>query len=281
MGLGLLTQAINTGKMIMLPYPNINPVAFQMGFLKVHWYGLMYLIGFSLGYGLLALRIKNSPRGFTIEQLSDILFYTALGVIVGGRLGYMLFYNFYEVIHHPLQILMIWQGGMSFHGGLLGVAVSLWYYSHKINKSIFDLTDLIAPTIPIGSALGRLGNFINGELWGRTTDMPWGMVFPNAGNLPRHPSQLYEFFLEGIVMFAILWIYSSKPRPRGAVSGLFLILYGSFRILIEFFREPDPQIGYLAFGWVTEGQLLSIPMVIVGLLFMFFAYRGKKLCCNI
>lgn len=266
----------------MLTYPNIDPVAVHLGFIKVHWYGLMYLIGFTICYGILLLRAKNSPwRGFTTEQVSDLLFYVALGVIIGGRLGYMFFYDFPEVIHNPLRIFMIWQGGMSFHGGLLGVVIALILLGRKINKTLLEIGDFVSPPIPIGFALGRIGNFINGELWGRVTDVPWAMVFPNAGPLPRHPSQLYESFLEGIVMFSILWIYSAKPRPRGAVSGLFLILYGIFRIIGECFREPDIQIGYVAFGWMTKGQLLSIPMVIIGLIMMIYAYRRKTVCNSI
>jgi len=264
----------------MLTYPNIDPIAFHLGPIGVHWYGLMYLLGFTAAWGLLVLRVKNSPRGFTVDNLSDLLFYTALGVILGGRLGYMLFYNWHETLHHPLQILMIWQGGMSFHGGLIGVIIAFIIYAHKHNRAFADVSDLIAPVVPLGIATGRIGNFINGELWGRMTDMPWGMVFPNGGDVPRHPSQLYEFLLEGVTLFLVLWIFSMKPRPRWAVSGLFLILYGFFRIFIEFFREPDIQVGYLAFGWLTEGQVLSVPMVLAGFIMMSYAYR-KKLCSNI
>lgn len=265
----------------MIPYPNIDPVAFQLGPFKVYWYGLMYLFGFTICWYITTLRVKHSDRGFTAEQVSDILFYVALGVIIGGRLGYCLLYNLPDTLHNPLHIFTVWKGGMAFHGGLVGVLIAVWLYGRKVNKTFLQITDLIAPAIPIGFALGRIGNFINGELWGRVTDMPWGMI-PPGGDLPRHPSQLYESFLEGVVMFTILWIYSSKPRPTGAVSGLFLVLYGAFRIFIEFFRMPDVQIGYIAFGWLTEGQLLSLPMVIIGLIMMKCAYRGKgkKLCCN-
>lgn len=265
----------------MLTYPNINPIAFHIGPLGVHWYGLMYLIGFVICWGVLSWRIKGKQTGFTPELVSDLLFSIAMGSILGGRLGYMFFYDFTDVIHHPLRIFMIWQGGMSFHGGLIGVLVAMGLYARKFHKTFFEITDLIAPIFPIGLAAGRMGNFINSELWGRVTDMPWGMVFPNGGDLPRHPSQLYEFLLEGVVMFVVLWIYSQKTRPRGAVSGLFLILYGTFRIFVEFFRVPDVQIGYLAFDWLTEGQLLSLPMIIIGILIMAWAYRGKKLCSNI
>lgn len=269
----------------MLTYPSIDPIAFHIGPLAVHWYGIMYLIGFLAGWALLVLRVRSSPRGFTTEQISDILFYTALGIILGGRLGYMLFYNFSEAIHHPLSIFAIWQGGMSFHGGLIGVIIAMTFYAHKIDKSLIEVTDFIAPVVPIGLGAGRIGNFINGELWGRVTDVPWGMVFPSAGDLPRHPSQLYEFLLEGVVMFLVLWFFSRKERPRWAVSGLFLFLYGVFRFSVEFFREPDNQLGFVAFGWMSQGQLLSLPMIILGGFMFVGAYKckckGKPVCNNI
>lgn len=260
----------------MIQYPAIDPVAFHIGPLSVHWYGLMYLLGFSSAWGMLALRLRSSPRGFTLEQLSDILFYSAVGVILGGRLGYVLFYGLSEFIQHPIRIFAIWEGGMSFHGGLLGVIIALWIYAKKINKSPGEITDLIAPVVPLGLATGRIGNFINGELWGRVTDVPWAMVFPDGGSLPRHPSQLYEFFLEGVLMFSILWIYSRKERPRWAVSGLFLLLYGVCRFSVEFFRQPDIQKGFIAFDWMTEGQLLSLPMIVFGALIFILAYRRKN-----
>lgn len=258
----------------MLTYPEINPVALQIGPLAIHWYGLMYLLGFLGFWSALALRLRTSPyyKNFTIQQLSDLLFYGAIGVIIGGRLGYMLFYDFANLIEHPLSLFQIWHGGMSFHGGLIGVILAMWIYARNIGKSLIEVTDFIAPAVPIGLAAGRIGNFINSELWGRVTDVPWGMVFPNGGNLPRHPSQLYEFFLEGVVMFVVLWLFSQKPKPRWAVSGLFLVLYGTFRFTVEFFRNPDPQIGYVAFGWLTKGQLLSLPMVLLGMILMVWAY---------
>ncbi len=267
----------------MLTYPTMDPIAFHLGPLPVHWYGLMYLVGFLGGWGLLTLRAQKSPRGFTTEQISDILFYAALGIILGGRLGYMLFYDFDEAIQHPLRILMIWHGGMSFHGGLIGVILALWLYGRKIGKSLIELTDFIAPVVPIGLGAGRIGNFIGGELPGRVTDLPWAMIFPHAGDLPRHPSQLYEFFLEGVILFFVLWFFSKKERPLGAVSGLFLVLYGTFRFTVEFFREPDIQIGFVAFGWMTKGQLLSIPMILLGVVMLLCAYKckRKKLCSNI
>lgn len=260
----------------MLAYPDINPIAFHIGSWPVYWYGLMYLIGFLGGWGLLALRLRHSPRGFTQDQLSDLCFYAALGAIVGGRIGYILFYDWRVFFADPLLIFQTWKGGMSFHGGLLGVLVALTFCARKMQKPWLSLTDFIAPVVPIGLGAGRIGNFINGELWGRVTDLPWGMVFPNAGNLPRHPSQLYEFALEGVVMFIILWLYSAKPRPMGAVSGLFAICYGVFRTTVEFFREPDAHIGYLAFGWLTEGQLLSLPLILVGIALIVVAYKRKE-----
>lgn len=266
----------------MLIYPEIDPIAFHLGPLAVHWYGLMYLLGFFGGWSLLAWRIKRGvSRGFTFENLSDILFYTALGVIVGGRVGYMVFYAWPDLWDNPLLLFQLWKGGMSFHGGVIGVVFALWYCGRKMGKSLGEVGDFIIPVIPIGLAAGRLGNFINSELWGHVTDLPWGMIFPNGGPMPRHPSQLYELFLEGVVSFSILWIFSKQPRPRYAVSGLFLILYGVFRCLVEFVREPDPQMGFIAFGWMTTGQLLSIPMIIIGALMMAWAYWSAKRCDNI
>ena len=269
----------------MIQYPNINLVAFHIGPFSIFWYGLMYLFSFAVCWGMLALRITRSSfaRGFTLEQLSDIIFYGALGVVIGGRVGYMLFYAWPAFMTHPLSIFKVWQGGMSFHGGFLGVLIALSLYAYKIHKSLVDLTDFVAPVVPIGLAAGRLGNFINGELWGRVTDVPWAMIFPNGGDFPRHPSQLYEFLLEGVVLFVILWFYSQKPRPRWAVSGLFLVCYGLFRFCIEFFRQPDAQIGFIAFGWLTKGQLLSLPMFILGIGMVVWAYAGreKKTCSNI
>lgn len=266
----------------MLTYPEINPVAFHLGPLSVNWYGLSYLFAFTACWGLLAWRIKYSsfPRGFTMEQLSDILFYSALGTIIGGRLGYMLFYVWSDFVANPWLLFQVWKGGMSFHGGLMGVFFALCLYAYKINKSVFDITDFILPAVPIGLGAGRIGNFINGELWGRVTEVPWAMVFPNAGGEPRHPSQLYEFLLEGIVMFVILWVFSLKPRPRLAVSGLFLVCYGSFRFFIEFFREPDREIGFVAFDWLTKGQLLSLPMFVFGIIMFSWAYTRQKKCSS-
>jgi phosphatidylglycerol:prolipoprotein diacylglycerol transferase len=248
----------------MFTFPYINPVAFSIGPLQVHWYGLMYLIGFVSGWLLAHWRAKHYKLDWTSEQISDVIFYAALGVIIGGRIGYMLFYNFAELVHDPLALFKIWQGGMSFHGGLLGVAIALWLFSRKSGKSFLEIGDFIAPLVPIGLGAGRIGNFINGELWGRVTDMPWGMIYTHVDNQPRHPSELYEFGLEGIGLFLLVWIYARKPRPVGRVSAVFLIGYAICRIIAEFFRQPDPQLGYLAFGWLTMGQILSIPMLLLG-----------------
>lgn len=260
----------------MLIYPQINPIAFHLGPLAVHWYGLMYIVGILGGWALALYRAKKPNSGWTADEVSDLIFYAALGVVLGGRIGYMLFYDFSNFIHAPWTILQLWNGGMAFHGGLLGVLIAIWLYSRRVQKPFMELIDFIAPLVPIGLAAGRIGNFINGELWGRVTTMPWGMVFPNGGPLPRHPSQLYEFFLEGIVLFTVLWIYSSKPRPRMAISGMFALLYGSFRIIGECFRQPDWQMGFIAFNWLTMGQLLSIPLVIAGILLLYFAYHPRK-----
>ncbi|MBV9576827.1 MAG: prolipoprotein diacylglyceryl transferase [Gammaproteobacteria bacterium] len=257
----------------MLIYPQMNPVAFHIGSWPVYWYGLMYLVGFFGGWSLLALRLRHSRQDFTQEELSDIVFYAALGAIIGGRLGYMLFYDWQGLLAEPLLVFQTWKGGMSFHGGVLGVLFALLLYSRKHKKPFLALTDLIAPIVPVGLGAGRIGNFINGELWGRVTTVPWAMVFPNAGPYPRHPSQLYEFALEGVLLFLILWIYSRKPRPLGAVSGLFAVGYGLFRSTVEFFREPDAQIGYVAFGWLTEGQLLSLPLILAGIVILIWSCK--------
>lgn len=259
----------------MITYPAIDPVAFHIFTWPVHWYGLMYLVGFLGGWAVLSLRIRRSPRGFTQDQLSDIVFYTALGVIIGGRLGYMLFYDWRAIFNDPLLILQVWKGGMSFHGGLLGVLVAMWCLTKKFKKTFLELTDLIAPGVPIGLGAGRIGNFINSELVGRVSNVSWAMVFPNSDGFPRHPSQLYEFFFEGVVLFTVLWIFSRKPRPTGAVSGMFALLYAIFRFSVEFFREPDMQVGYLSFG-LTEGQLLSLPLALVGVLLLWYAYKNKR-----
>ncbi len=256
----------------MIAYPNINPVLIQIGQLKIHWYGVMYLLGFAASWWLGRLRTRQSGSILSEQELSDLLFFCGLGVVLGGRIGYILFYNFNEYIHHPLEIFKIWHGGMSFHGGLIGVLIAIGWYAHHLGKTFFEMTDFIAPLIPPGLGFGRIGNFINGELWGKSTDLPWGMIFPRADALPRHPTQLYEAFFEGLVLFALLWWFSSKPRPRMAVSGLFLIGYGTFRFAVELLRLPDAHLGYLALGWLTMGQILTLPMLLAGLILLALAY---------
>lgn len=256
---------------------NIDPIALDLGFMQIHWYGLMYLIAFATAFGLGSYRAKQPNSGWTTEQVSDLIFWGAMGVVLGGRMGYVLFYNFDQFLTDPLWLFAVWEGGMSFHGGLIGVLVVLWVFGRRYDKSFFQMGDFVAPLVPIGLGVGRVGNFIGGELWGRAADVPWAVVFPRAGDgIGRHPSQLYEALLEGLVMFAVLWWFSAKPRPRMAVSAMFLILYGVFRSAVEFFREPDAHIGYIAFGWLTKGQLLSLPMIVIGLLLFYWAYQKRR-----
>ncbi|MHB8534457.1 MAG: prolipoprotein diacylglyceryl transferase [Sulfuricaulis sp.] len=259
----------------MLTAPNIDPVALHLGPIQVHWYGLMYLVGFLGAWWLGVYRAKRPGSGWNPQEIADLLFYGALGVILGGRIGYVLFYNFDYYLAHPIEVFYIWTGGMSFHGGLLGVITAMWLYARRTKRTFFNVADFVALLTPLGLGAGRLGNFINHELWGKVTDVPWGMVFPNAGPLPRHPSQLYEFSLEGVALFIILWVYARQPRPTGAISGLFLLCYGIFRFAVEFVREPDIQLGYLAFGWVTMGQILSLPMILLGIGILWWAYRRR------
>ncbi|MCC6302139.1 MAG: prolipoprotein diacylglyceryl transferase [Gammaproteobacteria bacterium] len=261
----------------MLIYPDIDPVAVQLGPFKVHWYGLMYLIGFAAAWWLGRRRLRLFP-GLSPQDLSDLIFYAALGVILGGRLGYILFYDFSAYLAEPLNILKIWQGGMSFHGGLLGVIAAMALFARRRGRRFFEIADFTAPLIPIGLGAGRLGNFINGELWGRVSDLPWAMVFPDprAGGLPRHPSQLYEMLLEGVLLFVVLWLYARKPRPPMAVSALFLLGYGAFRFLVEFARTPDEQLGFIAAGWLTMGQLLCLPMLATGAVLWWLAHRNDS-----
>src|SRR5919204_545240 len=240
----------------MLVHPDIDPVAFSIGPLAVRWYGLMYLAGFAAGWGLGIRRIDKGMAPVSRAQFDDLLFLAVLGVILGGRLGYVLFYKPDHYAAHPLEILAVWQGGMSFHGGLLGVMLAMVFAARRHHVDYLRLMDFVAPLVPLGLAAGRLGNFINGELWGRVTDLPWGMVFRNAGDAPRHPSQLYQFALEGLTLFAILWWFSAKPRPRGQVSALFLIGYGVLRFIAEFAREPDAFLGYRALAGVARSPLI-------------------------
>ncbi|MBU1363022.1 MAG: prolipoprotein diacylglyceryl transferase [Gammaproteobacteria bacterium] len=263
----------------MLLHPQFDPVAFSLGPLSVRWYGLMYLVAFVQFILLGRYRIKSRPGFLTVEQLDDLLFYGMLGVIVGGRLGQVLFYEPAYYLSNPLEILAVWKGGMSFHGGFLGVLVAVGLWARKLDLNWWDVTDFVAPLVPLGLAAGRLGNFINGELWGRVTDpsLPWAMIFPQSGDmLPRHPSQLYHIGLEGFALFSILWLFSGRPQQRGAVSGVFLIGYGAFRFITEFFREPDAGIFGQSYT-ISMGQWLSLPMVLAGIVLLVLAKRRKTL----
>lgn len=259
----------------MLSFPHIDPVLIALGPVKIHWYGVMYLVGFAAVWILGQRRASQPWSVIKPEAIEDLVTYGALGVIVGGRLGYILFYNFGAFINDPIILFKIWQGGMSFHGGMLGVFAAMWWFARQQGCTMLQLTDIIAPLAPIGLGAGRIGNFINSELWGRPTDVPWAMVFPNGGDYARHPSQLYEAFLEGFVLFVVMWIYTQKPRPTMAATGLAVMLYGCFRFFVEFFRMPDAQLGYLALDWLTMGQILSTPMIIIGGLMLYFAYRNE------
>ena len=257
----------------MFVHPQFDPVAVHLGPLAIRWYGLMYLVGFTLILLVGRTAIRTRPHSvLTARDLDDLLFYGILGTILGGRLGYVLFYKFQDYLADPLAILRVWEGGMSFHGGLLGVLAGLWLFARSRGRAWLDITDFIAPLVPLGLAAGRLGNFINAELWGRPTDLPWAMIFPQVDRLPRHPSQLYQFALEGLALFVILWWYSAKPRPRGAVSALFLLGYGVFRFTAEFAREPDSFLGVLA-GGMTMGQWLSLPMIAAGIVLFWWSRR--------
>jgi phosphatidylglycerol:prolipoprotein diacylglycerol transferase len=247
----------------MLVHPDIDPIAVHIGPLAVRWYGLMYLVGFAGAWWLGVRRIQQGLAPVTRVQLDDLIFLAVLGVVLGGRFGYILFYKPGYYASHPLEVFFIWQGGMSFHGGLLGVMTAMAYAAWRYRIHYLQLMDYVAPLCPLGLAAGRMGNFINGELWGRPTDLPWGMVFRGAGDAPRHPSQLYEFALEGVALFILVWWFSSKPRGRGAVSGMFLLGYGVFRFTAEFAREPDSFLGFLTLG-MTMGQWLCVPMIAAG-----------------
>ena len=260
----------------MIAYPHIDPVAVDLGFAKIHWYGLMYLIGFVGSWWLGVVRAKQPNSGWKKDEVADLIFYGALGVILGGRIGYILFYNFSAFIENPVILFKIWQGGMSFHGGMLGVFIALYLFGRKTNKSFFQVSDFIAPMVPIGLGAGRIGNFINKELPGRASDadVPWLMDFGDG--ITRHPSSLYQALTEGLLLFVLLWWVSSKSQPRMLISAMFMIGYGCFRFITEFFRTPDAHIGFVAFGWLTKGQQLSIPMVLFGLYLIYLIKKQSK-----
>ena len=260
-------------------FSQIDPVAFSLGPLSVRWYGLMYLFGFAFAMWLAGRRADAPNSGWTRNEVSDLLFYGFLGVILGGRVGYVLFYNFALFLADPFYLFKIWTGGMSFHGGLIGVITAMVWFAHKTNRHFFTVADFVAPLIPFGLGVGRIGNFLNGELWGRVTDVPWAIIFPEAGPEPRHPSQLYQFALEGVVLFIILNLFWRKNPPRGAISGMFLLFYGLFRFLVEFVRQPDSQLG-LYFQEISMGQILSTPMIIAGALMIWAAYKRPQLFGN-
>ncbi len=260
----------------MLPYPQIVPVAIALGPLKIPWYGLMCLVGIGGAWWLASRRLERFDATWSKDKLSDLVFWVAMGVILGGRLGYVFFYDFAAYIAEPAKILRVWEGGMSFHGGLIGVMLATWWFGKRNGKSFFELMDFIAPLVPIGLGAGRIGNFINAELWGKAADVPWAMVFPtDPEQLARHPSQLYQFALEGVALFTILWFYSRKPRPTMAVSGMFAACYGVFRFIVEFVRVPDAQLGYLAWDWLTMGQVLCLPMILGGIGLIAYAYKRQ------
>ena len=275
----------------------LSPTVFEIGWFQLRWYSIAYLAGIFIGYWYLLKLLKQPGAPMARRHADDLVFYAALGIILGGRLGYVLFYNLPYYIEHPVDILKLWDGGMSFHGGLIGVVVAAWWWSRRHRLHLMDTVDFLAPLVPPGLGFGRLGNYIGGELWGKPTEAGWGVVFPRApefsgwsmeqiqaqfatgalNQYARHPSQLYQAFLEGLVMFAALWWFSSRPRPRYAVSGLFALLYGVFRFLVEFVRVPDEQLQYLAFGWLTMGQLLSVPLILLGLYLLWLSRRSPVL----
>jgi len=262
----------------MLTHPNIDPVALSLGPLSIHWYGVMYLLAFGAAWWLALRRSGSDYAPIKRAQVDDLIFYGALGVVLGGRFGYVMFYNFDKFLDNPLWLFQVWQGGMSFHGGLLGVFVAMVLYARRLKVGAGALLDFVVPLAPVGLGMGRLGNFIGQELWGRPVDpatLPWAMIFPaDPEGLARHPSQLYQLGLEGLLLFTIIYAFSARARPPWSVGGLFLICYGVFRFIVEFYRQPDSHIGFDAFGWLTRGQLLSVPMVLLGIVVMIAAYRG-------
>ena len=258
----------------MITYHEIDPVIISIGFLKIRWYGLMYLIGFVVAILLAKARTKKTWSPVKYSEVDDLIFYCMLGVILGGRLGYVIFYGWHQLISDPLYIFRIMEGGMSFHGGLIGVIAALWLYGRKINKDMITMMDFVAPIVPLGLGFGRIGNFINGELWGKPTNVAWSF---KVNGVSLHATQLYEAFLEGLVLFLILWIFTDKERPKMQSSAVFLIGYGVFRFFIEFYRVPDAHLNYLAFGWVTMGQILTAPMIIIGMTMFILANNKEKI----
>lgn len=277
-------------------YHQIDPIAFSVGGFGIYWYSLMYLVAFGLFWLLGRVRARRADTPLNSDQVADLLFWGVVGVVAGGRIGYVLFYGFSDLVADPLLLFRLRDGGMSFHGGLIGVLVVIWLYGRHLGCGFLRLGDFIAPLVPLGLAAGRLGNFIGGELWGRTTDVPWAVIFPDSierggrwsealyqqyltgalDEYARHPSQLYQAALEGLLLFVLLWWYSSKPRPAGAVGGLFVAGYGVLRFVAEFFREPDAHLGFVALDWLTMGQLLSLPMILAGAVLMAWAYSRSK-----
>lgn len=256
----------------MWHYPEFDPVLVSIGPLSIHWYALSYLVGISLVWWSLGRRAKARGLAWNDEQISDMIFYGMLGVILGGRMGYVVFYGWQNLVQDPLSLFRVWEGGMSFHGGMLGVLFAMYLYGRRLGRGFFAVTDFIAPSVPIALGCGRIGNFINGELPGRVTDMPWAAIYPGEV-VGRHPSSLYQAFAEGVVLFAVLWLFSRRPRPPVTTSGMFLIAYGLLRLTTEFFRTPDSQLMFVAFDWMTMGQLLSLPMVVLGLGFIYYGYQ--------
>lgn len=259
----------------MLIHPGWDPVAVQIGPVSIHWYALMYLAAFAAFYGL--GRKKGLATGqWQPEQVSDLLYYGAFGVILGGRIGYMLFYQMHALTQDPLALLRVWEGGMSFHGGLAGVILAMWWYGKRTQRSFFQVADFVAPLVPIGLGLGRLGNFINAELPGRVSEHSWAMIFPLTDSLPRHPSQLYQAFAEGLVLFVVLWLFGRSKPPLAAMSGLFVLSYGVLRFTTEFFREPDAHLGFVALDWMSMGQVLSLPLIVLGIFILIWSYKRVR-----
>ena len=279
--INILLSNLTTKGLVMtgLAYPEISPIIFSIGPLAVRWYSMAYLAGILVGWGLVLRRCEKYQLNLTRQNIEDLVFYITLGIIVGGRLGYVIFYGGKPMWEQPWQILELWKGGMSFHGGAAGVILAIWLYARKIGYPFLMLTDLVVPVVPIGLFLGRLANFTNDELWGRVSDVAWAVRFPSGGFLPRHPSQLYEAFFEGIVMFIVLnwlWHFKSVRSRTGVVSAMFVILYGIFRISLEQFREPDAQLGFF-FGHITMGQMLSVPLILAGLVVLGLQFKSRKL----